>query len=117
MNNEGLPPRKRMKIDINQPEDIDSPGEVICKVELNNDEHPEEESNATLSTETDPTIKVENQPEDIPSTSQYNNVTQEELQKLREFQVLDEVNDEDSKDEDSDASGRSMFLICYLDFI
>lgn len=59
----------------------------------------------------------ENGEEKFGSEDSYGNfVTPEELERLREFKVLDEVksNDEDSNDEESDSSDGSPAFVCIV---
>lgn len=88
---EEWPPTKRQKVD-NSNEDTTH----IPDLKIDKESASEKTSSHTIKTE------PSDFQEDSVYINQHNYVTQEELQKLREFQVLDEVNEDD---DDSEASG------------
>ena len=89
-------------------------GEASCSTSIDNSEPscshtpdlPNGEPSCSLTTATDNDVDVDNEDDKCSEESYGNYVNPEEVERLKEFKVLDEVksNDEDSNEEESESS-------------
>lgn len=93
---------------------MEEPKEPDCKKQKMSENSSETEKAEMAPDSESQELEIDDKKLDIDE--KYNNfISNEEMDKLREFQVLDEVksNDEDSNDEDSDSSeGFYIYIFC-----